>query len=73
MTAPLIYRIGDLTGVLGLSKWTVYDLMKKGDFPRPVQLTVKAVGWRASDVETWVNNRRPSGNTEPPDEEKPVD
>lgn len=38
MTAPLIYRIGDLTGVLGLSKWTVYDLMKKVTFPDPFNL-----------------------------------
>lgn len=56
----LVYRIGDLQRVIGLSKWTVYKLMKTGDFPQPIQLTSKAVGWRASDVEKWVNDRQPT-------------
>ncbi|EJO33169.1 helix-turn-helix transcriptional regulator [Achromobacter marplatensis] len=54
----LVYRIGDLRRVIGLSKWTVYNLMKVGDFPQPIQLTGKAVGWRASDVESWVDSRQ---------------
>ncbi|MNV47570.1 Prophage CP4-57 regulatory protein (AlpA) [compost metagenome] len=61
----LVYRIGDLQRVIGLSKWTVYNLMKTGDFPRPVQLTSKAVGWRTSDVEKWVNDRQVSGDPPP--------
>jgi len=60
----LVYRIGDLQRVIGLSKWTVYKLMKMGDFPHPIQLTSKAVGWRASDVEKWVIDRQ-AANTNP--------
>lgn len=54
----LVYRIDDLRRVIGLSKWTVYDLIKKGDFPQPIQLTSKAVGWRASDIQRWVDERK---------------
>ncbi|KDS79605.1 transcriptional regulator [Bordetella bronchiseptica KM22] len=64
----LVYRIGDLQRVIGLSKWTVYNLMKSGDFPHPIQLTGKAVGWRASDVEKWVNDRPVSGDPPPIDD-----
>lgn len=59
----LVYRIGDLQRVIGLSKWTVYKLMKTDDFPHPIQLTSKAVGWRASDVEKWVNDRQQAGDS----------
>ncbi len=63
----LVYRIGDLQRVIGLSKWTVYKLMKTGDFPHPIQLTSKAVGWRASDVERWVTDRQVASDAPPID------
>jgi prophage regulatory protein len=48
--------------VIGLSKWTVFNLMKVGDFPQPIQSTGKAIGWRASDIEKWVNDRQSAGD-----------
>ncbi len=63
----LVYRIADLQRVIGLSKWTVYKLMKTGDFPLPIQLTSKAVGWRVTDVEKWVNERQAAGDSPPID------
>ena len=33
----LVYSVGDLKEVIGLGKWTVYDLIKKDEFPRPIQ------------------------------------
>lgn len=41
----------------GLSRSTLYDLMSKGQFPRPAKLTGKAVGWRDSDVTAWLESR----------------
>ncbi|WZB76933.1 hypothetical protein WJ972_16920 [Achromobacter insuavis] len=29
----MVYSIGDLKELIGLSKWTVYDLIKKGNSP----------------------------------------
>ncbi|AZY50823.1 AlpA family phage regulatory protein [Bordetella avium] len=48
-------RIGKLKDVIGLAKWTVYDLIKKG--PHPVQLRAGRVGWRATDLQRWLNDR----------------
>lgn len=43
--------------VTGLSRSTMYDLMGKGQFPRPVKLTGKAVGWPESAILAWLNSR----------------
>ena len=32
-------------------------MMNDGEFPRPVVLGRRAVGWRAVDVETWIKQR----------------
>lgn len=47
----------------GLKRSTIYSLMKKGKFPRPVKLTGKAVAWRESDIKAWMDSRQPTRNT----------
>ena len=46
--------VQDLTG---LSRSTIYDLMAKGAFPRPVRLTAKAVAWPESVIADWLAQR----------------
>ena len=46
----------------GLSRSTIYDLMAKGVFPRPVKLTRKAVAWPESQIVAWLA-QRPTSNT----------
>ncbi len=41
----------------GLSRSTIYAMMKSGEFPRPIQLSARAVGWMASDIDSWLQNR----------------
>jgi prophage regulatory protein len=41
----------------GLSRSTIYDLMAKGDFPKPVKLTAKAVAWPESAIADWLASR----------------
>lgn len=43
--------------ITGLSRSTIYHLMKNGEFPRPVKLTRKAVGWPESAVAAWLKSR----------------
>ena len=45
----------------GLSRSTIYDLMSKGAFPRPVRLTAKAVAWPESQIIAWLAQRPTSG------------
>lgn len=44
--------------VTGLSRSTIYDLMAKGQFPRPVRLTAKAVAWPESAIAEWLASRK---------------
>lgn len=45
----------------GLSRSTIYDLMAKGAFPRPVRLTAKAVAWPESVIAEWLSQRPKTG------------
>ncbi|MFO1225958.1 helix-turn-helix transcriptional regulator [Roseateles sp.] len=53
---PLL-RLPDVEAATGIRKSTLYALMKRGEFPRCVQVTPRCVGWRARDVEAWINAR----------------
>ena len=46
-------RLSAVLARTGLSRSSLYEQMKKGCFPRPVQLGPRAVGWLSSDVDTW--------------------
>lgn len=41
-----------------LSRSTIYELMSRGEFPAPVQLGPRAVGWRESEIEAWLKKLR---------------
>ncbi len=42
----------------GLSRSLLYELMSRGEFPPPIQLGPRAVGWYESDIEAWFKSRR---------------
>jgi prophage regulatory protein len=41
----------------GLSRSTIYAWMARGEFPQPIKLGAKAVGWRESDITAWLSSR----------------
>jgi predicted DNA-binding transcriptional regulator AlpA len=47
MSDQLVYRLTDLVRVINLSKSTIYELIRRKDFPSPVKFTARSVGWRA--------------------------
>lgn len=57
MSDQLVYRLADLVRVINLSKSTIYELIQRKDFPSPVKLTARSVGWRAHEVKTWLDHR----------------
>ncbi len=38
---------------VGLSRTTIYRMIKGGHFPAPVKLGERASAWRLSDLESW--------------------
>lgn len=41
----------------GMSRSTIYRLMREGDFPLPHRIGQRAVRWRESELETWLASR----------------
>lgn len=44
----------------GLSRATIYRLIKAGKFPRPLSIGTGSVRWRQSDVIAWQQSLNPS-------------
>ena len=50
----------------GLTRSTIYRLMRAGEFPEPLKLGPRAVRWRATEIESWIAERpRATGETKP--------
>ncbi len=48
--------------VTGLSRSSIYAMIAEGQFPRPIRLGKRAVGWPQKDIEQWLANRRGETN-----------
>ncbi len=56
------YRRPAVEDLTGLSRSTIYNLMSKGEFPRPVRLTPRIVAWPESRISEWLAQRAASQN-----------
>ncbi len=48
--------------ITGLSRSTLYALMSRGAFPKPIKLTGKAVAWPESRIDAWLAERATVGD-----------
>ena len=46
-------RLGDVKKITGLGRSTIYDLIKRGEFPQQVNLSRNLVAWLESEVRDW--------------------
>ena len=49
-----ILRLPSIIELTGLSRSSIYLRISKGEFPAPVSLGGRAVGWVEEDVENWL-------------------
>lgn len=56
-----IWRLPKVLGVVSLARSTIYGMVARGEFPAPIRLGVRAVGWRKADVVAWLDARDQSG------------
>ena len=56
-----ILRLPAVLDRVGIGKTALYAAVRRGDFPRPVRLSKRAVGWRVADVEQWFDSRPQAG------------
>ena len=53
----IIMRLPAVVAATGLCRAELYKLQARGEFPPPVKLTARAVGWRSQDVAAWIDSR----------------
>ena len=47
-----------LLAMIPLADRTIYDMEKRGDFPRRIVLTSRNVAWDLAEVEQWIEARK---------------
>lgn len=52
-----ILRKPRVLAIIGIGNTSLYEAVKRGDFPAPVKLGLRAVGWRRSDIDRWLATR----------------
>lgn len=57
MKPTTILRLDDVKSRTGLSRSTIYVRIAEGEFPKPILLGPRAVGWLDTEIEDWVARR----------------
>jgi len=59
---PQIIRRKDIEERLKISRSSIYPMMSQGEFPKPVRLGRRAVGWKSTDIEKWLQDLQDGQN-----------
>lgn len=57
-------RRTELRQLVPLADTTIYDMEKRGEFPRRFNLTARCVVWDLAEVEAWIDARRQASNSD---------
>ena len=52
-----ILRKPEVIKTVGLKQTALYELISDGEFPRPIQLSKRSVGWLESEVQQWIKDQ----------------
>lgn len=58
-----VFRLKDVIRILGISRSMLYLWMDEQskyfnpDFPRPIKLSIRSIGWKSEDIEAFINSR----------------
>lgn len=54
-TPTRILRLPAVLNRIGISRSSFYVLIENGEFPKPINLGARSVGWLESDAEDWLS------------------
>lgn len=49
-----VLRLPQVMDQTGLARSTIYKLMDAGEFPKPIPLMKRCVGWLESEIQDWI-------------------
>ena len=56
-----LLRVRAVLSCLSISRATLYRGIRAGHYPAPVQVGARAVGWRSSDIQSFIRTGIPAG------------
>ena len=57
-----ILRRREVSQLVSLSLATLYRMIARGEFPRPVRLSPRLTGWRSDEIDAWLDSRERAGS-----------
>lgn len=60
MSDPILRR-RQVESIVGIRRSAIYDAIRRGTFPQPIQISARAVGWRTSDIDRYLAERPLAG------------
>lgn len=57
LAVPKLLRLNQVLDRVGLSRSTLYALIKTGEFPRQRQLSARSMGWVEVEVNAWIASK----------------
>ena len=55
-----LLRIDQVLEVVGVSKSVLYEMIGRNEFPRPVRISLRAVGWHQWEIDDWLESLPPA-------------
>ena len=52
-----LLRLTEVIDLVKKSRATIYMDMKRGDFPQSISIGRRAVAWKRSDLDEWLDSR----------------
>lgn len=52
-----VLKLKEVLAKTSLGKTTLYALLKQSQFPKPISLGLRAVGWLESEIESWIQSK----------------
>lgn len=52
-----VLRIFEVSDRTGLPRSSIYAKIQAGDFPRPIKLGPRSVGWLEGDINSWIDEK----------------
>lgn len=52
-----ILRLPEVKERTGLKKTAIFEHVRRGDFPAPIKITEKAIGWIEQDIDDFIERR----------------
>lgn len=41
----------------GLNRSTIYEMIERGDFPKPVKIGARVIAWPEAEIQEWAEGR----------------